>query len=262
MALKDRTHTTSISPSFVPDQYIYDVNLEWDDEYEGVFTEGRYFKVYPSGVPEVYADAGELKKISSDKRETKTEYVVFAESKEESLGDFPVNTPTVLSWTGTGSPTFARDKVKFNEKKVGVLKLEYEVSFDRYHHKFTLSEKYQGEPEKCVIIGKKVFYEGSPYEEVSMDHLVHTNPETGDRRDVTIKVVDACTGDPVPDATVEINNGMVFSGTTDENGEVVVSDLLIGEEYQIFTNANNYVASDQDTLDNDTFTVEEEESEE
>ncbi len=75
-------------------------------------------------------------------------------------------------------------------------------------------------------------------------------------KDVVIEVIDYSTGSPIPGAHSIISGpgGLSFNKYTDINGRINLGVLPHGT-YEIVTTAVNYMASNDDFLANDRFTI-------
>ena len=67
--------------------------------------------------------------------------------------------------------------------------------------------------------------------------------------DLVFTKTDLVNGEPIPDTLIEIyteDNELVFSGMTDENGQIVIEDLKVGKYFIIEVESNsNYVLTDE-----------------
>lgn len=75
-------------------------------------------------------------------------------------------------------------------------------------------------------------------------------------RDVTLTIRDWCTDAPIPDASVTVSSATYTADTriADAAGQVTFP-LLPPGEYTLLISASGYLASDADSLANDTLTI-------
>ena len=85
-----------------------------------------------------------------------------------------------------------------------------------------------------------------------VDYVVDGDP-VPEPTAVNIVVTDFCTGDVVAGASVYVNGSLV--GTTNSAGSVYAGMLNPGQTYTLRVTASGYTDSDNDILNNDSFTV-------
>lgn len=211
------------------------IEVEEAEDYSGPYS-GKVFNVFYSGCssPSVSSDVGNVQELQTNVPIDRTEILEFVDEKAASLRYEPSGSVTQEHSTVGSGWTRNGKKISFSEEKVGLLKVSYQTACDRWGFNFGNSSA----PTALIT-----FRCGS---EVTSEQV--EAPNTGG---VSIKVVDACTGDPVPNASVTISNK---TEVTDENGDVSISGLT-EEEHSVMITANGYIDSDKDPLDNDSINV-------
>ena len=237
--------TTQVSATFGTGVGGGSIQLEDDQDYLGSY-EGFYFKVIASSPDyQLLHDFGDIKKIQKDATEVIEETIAIPREKSAQLSSVPLDGVQVV-WSNLPSNfTLNQDTISFPNLQIGSMKVKYTRKFDRYNFDFLASEKQDGGPPQAVIVGTL----GD-----DQDHLVYENMGY---KGITIRIVDACTGDPVNQATVTVDgmNELV----TDADGKVELNAKL--GEHSLFVTAEGYINSDEDSLDNDSFMVKEDEDE-
>ncbi len=174
-----------------------------------------------------------------------TEDVTFVHSREGLLSFIPTGT-VIYEWIGNdgGSPTFVNKGILLPTKIIGILRCTYTVLGDR----LKLSDaELEDAPYSVLCVAN-----------YGTDNTTATvNFDRGDvpsEVSLEISVIDMCTGDPIPDATVQVAG--LPSGITDETGVYSPnSKVTTGESYGLVVSASGYTTSDVDFIKNDSFTV-------
>ncbi len=220
------------------------------EEYSGSYP-GKVFNVFYRGCNnvDVSSDVGNVRKLQTGVPIHKTELLEFVNEKEADLQYEPSG--SVNQKYSTVGSNWSRNgrRIKFSEKKTGLLQLSYSTTCERWGFNFTFAEQFcnNGKPPAALIIFRCASEMDS---EVVENWYCH-------KKDVSIKVVDACTGDPVPGASVTIGGKKEVA---DEDGNVTFADIAEGEKSVKIT-AEGYIDSDKDPLDNDSINVEYDEDE-
>lgn len=227
----------------------YHVSLYGEELSEFSRTQMVYLKMFPTYAEkpyEILTSEGECTIDSRDNVEEVIDLLVFADEKSAELSGFPVN-EVVTEWVaGPDVPVLITERqITTPEKVVGILKCTYYKAFDRL--KLRVDEDM--ESSSVIVLVKN---DGdSAYEEV---------PYTGTEvrlRNITLVIKDIVSDDPIPnaDVVVSLSKITVFSGITNANGKVTIFDLIEGATYDLSVKATDYIDSDEDYLNNDSFTV-------
>jgi hypothetical protein len=149
-------------------------------------------------------------------------------------------------WIGNvpETPVFSGRKVMLNEPAVAVLNCEYETKGDR----LSIKSDTAGTVLIVVIQGEN---------QVSLSLAFE---EKGGPVDYELKVVDYCTGEILSDVTVYFDG--VDIGKTNENGIIALGELIPKSTHTLKMDKSGYLNSEDDKLNNDSFTVPESEEEE
>jgi len=227
---------------------VYDLG---EDETKSTFdpNEIAYLKLLPNAATKPYtlgSSLGDLSLANSNILYDYEEEINFVIEKTGELKYTPHGEVT-YRWIGNngGTPLFSNSLITLPSEVIGILSCSYKAMGDRLklsNAVFT-DDEY---PVLCVAI-------------YSDDDNISTTVNF-DRGAVPIdvslevQVLDMCTGDPIPDATVTIAG--IGTGTTDENGIFSAIDKVkTGVSYEIRTSALDYVTSDLDFIKNDKFTI-------
>jgi hypothetical protein len=166
------------------------------------------------------------------------EDVEFDWSKEEQLYYLPDGAVT-WEWLGTPvgrDPVFDGTFIRTSAEVLGILRCTYTTLVDQYGLK---------SDEEIPIM---VF----AYQGVLRDFLtVNFAGDGEDRKQYEVRVLDYCTGDPVPGATVYVNG--VSYGQTANDGRVQVGTYTTGSENTLRIVKSGYLDSDNDSIRNDSF---------
>lgn len=199
-------------------------------------------KLYPGGKnPSVNPSLGSASFYVKDTTETVTEFLVFDDSRKINT-NFPVNRIISAIWqgAGTGKPSFYGRTVYIPLKQTGVLKIEYETSYD-------LVDILCVEPSYVIVKAEAENLVGSTVIDYTDGY------DTGlYNRTVILTVKDACTKAVLPDAHVYLNDK--YAGKSDSEGRVRLGSLKNGT-YKLAVTKDGYKNTDEDNVRNDSFTV-------
>jgi len=223
------------------------VKLDVDEveDYSGYFP-GKVFNVFYSGCTavSVVSDVGQITKLEGNVPEEKEETLQFVYEKTKSLDFHPIGTVEEIYSSMDHSFSMDGRVVSFPVPVFGIVKVRYTTSADKYGFDFTASEKLclNDKPPAALIV-----FQCSDQRSTKTVSNWYCN-----RKTITARIVDACTGDPVPNANITVDG--VDKGQADESGLITLHDMVEGD-HNIKITADGYVDSDADTLANDTFTV-------
>lgn len=251
--------TVNFSSSEITESESESISLELDDDYhislygesksEFSKTEIVYLKVKPPYSENPYAiltSAGSCVKHSQNNLETITEDLTFENTSGVELSDTPIGTVSTTWVAGSSAAVLISGKtITTTDKKIGILRCEYEIQFDRLQ--LTVS---QNMTDSSVIV--MVGYDDS-YASLTVDYIETTTTLS----DIVLIIKDIVSDEIIKDANVVVSlNGIqTYSGVTNSNGKVTIPDLIVGSTYDLKVTATNYLDSDVDYLNNDSFTV-------
>ena len=227
----------------------YHITLYGENKSEFAKTELVYLKVFPTYSESPYdilTSKGTCIKFSQNEEETIIENIAFENVKSVELSDDPIGAVTTSWVAGTGASVLVNGKTITTPLNViGILKCEYKRKFDRLQ--LTVPQSMTDES-VIVMVGS------------DEDYVSETIEYTGEGttfRDITLVIKDIVSDSEIAGATVvvEYNSIQIFSGAANSQGRVTLQDLTIGASYDIKITATNYLDSDSDYLNNDSFTV-------
>lgn len=218
------------------------INVTEDSDYSGVF-QGKVFLVTGSSQVTAKSDTGTISKMATGIPSTVQETLSFADAKEAMLQALPTGTVSVV-YSSCGTPAFDGKRVYFPGTKFGIVQVEYQTLSERWGFEFDFPYCIGGNPPSAFV----VFACGSASHSEVIENW-HCSSQT-----VQIRVVNACTGDPVANASVMVDGSP--AGDTDADGLLTLTGLTTGDHPVIIT-AAGYVPSDSDVLDNDNLAVSE-----
>lgn len=206
----------------------------------------------------IVTNIGEARKIFSDNPVDITDEYIFFPNTTSAWLDYIPDGEVSYEWVGreVGTISFSGRKIKLKtseENFAGVIKCTYKTLVD------IIETTCEEETEQLVVIsrwlvnsGKKVDdYTTVDFEDEGVGDVINT-------RDVTITVKDYCSGNVIPYATVTVAGPLIGSQVSNANadGQVTFTGLQIGGTYTIKLTKAGYQDSDDDSLNNDEFTVE------
>jgi len=258
---KTPTASTTVNFSSEEGDDYNSISIELDDDhhitlYQEAKTEFKktelvYLKVVPSFTVkpyEILVSNGSCVKKSTNNPESITDLLAFENTKEAQLSDFPIGA-VITNWVaGEGGAVLTDErKISTSSKAIGILKCVYEREFDRLELTTSLS---MTDDQIVVMVGNE---EDDEYASITVDY-------TGEGtvlRNITLEIKDIVTDELISNASVIVKKESVevFSGTTGETGKVTISDMIVGASYDLEVTATDYIDSNNDYLNNDSFTV-------
>jgi hypothetical protein len=173
------------------------------------------------------------------------EELIFAMEDEKTLQYLPYSQVTWY-WLGDSpgvSVTFDGDKVKLSSPAVGKLVCSYTTLGDQWKLDRVT---FDGD---VVVVARPLPDGDGAYVDTEWESA---EEEEGEKL-YDMKVIDYCTGDPVPGVAVTIDS--TSYGLTDDNGIVYIGKLTPGSHPLVMTK-DGYIASASDKLNNDSIEVE------
>ncbi|MDY6903679.1 MAG: hypothetical protein SWH61_03245 [Thermodesulfobacteriota bacterium] len=261
---QDSENRLALSLSLATDQIV-----AYYGEEKSVFESGKpcFFKLSglarnvsgdTIGTYQYQSTLGALSVLSDKMPDTVTEDLTFAYEREASLSQTPIGGFTG-EWIGNSGGSFVVQgkTVRLAQPGVGILRCTY-ASYATILRLAGVTLP-QGVEEIPVLVAA-IAGERTAEQEVTYEQSA--DAESSETRDVELEVLDICTDDPVTGAKVYLD-GELQDQTTDANGKITLSDLTVGQQYQLKVTATvddgasgDYVSSDTDTLTNDWFIVE------
>jgi hypothetical protein len=219
-----------------------------------VFAPGEYAYLVAFGVAgpfRTHCSAGEVRQLVRNVMYPMSEVLEFAFEKTAQLSHTPAGAVS-YSWLGksAGSPLFSGRDVRITQTGVYILKCEYVIAGNRVRL-FLNSSDMSGETEMGVTVAA-VDSRGVATASVNYAVPEEVAPEE-DLVPVDIKVIDACTEEPIAGASVTVDGQLM--GISDDNGLVSCGMMLSGTTHTLVITASGYLDSEADDLCNDTFTV-------
>lgn len=235
------------------------ISIELDEDYHiKMYGEAKtefdkseivYMKVTPtnSEVPyTILTSEGECTITSPDSVEEVTEQLIFEDEKIAELSNTPEGEVTTTWITGNEDTVLISEKeITTAENVVGILECTYSIKFDR------LQLHVNSDIESDVIL---VVVEN---ESAKTSQTVDFIGATSTLRDVTLVIKNIVSDEVIAGAevTVSLEGNEIFSGFSNVNGKVTIQDMIEGATYDLDVKATNYLDSDSDYLNNDSFTV-------
>lgn len=244
-SLDDRTEIS------LDDEYnrtVYQLN---DDETKSTFapSEIAYLKLLPSSTQKPYtlgSSLGNLGLANSGIVYDYEEDINFILENKGELSFIPYGSVS-YRWIGNdgGTPSFADGIINLPSDVIGILRCTYTVLGDRL--KLTNADF---EDNTYGVLCLAIY---SPDDITSMTVNFDRGVEPSEVF-LEVQVVDMCTGDPVPNALVQVEG--IDSGYTDDDGLILLNQKVVtGQEYDIRVTADDYVSTDLDFIRNDSFTI-------
>lgn len=207
-----------------------------------------FFRAYPAGnylFRSIFK--GNFKVISTQNITEETEKITFLGTNKAST-EYPIYQIKNVKWLGTPRNCSNLEGFSPAVRKVGSSDLEtsdccwgkLEIT---YTTSYALARYTPQELGEHLIIGKLGQYFG--YLDLSVISYLE--------EEVTLTFVDACTGAPIPEATVEVDG--VLKGETDAEGVIVIGTMTRGF-HTVRASATQYIDTNLDSLDNEEFFVE------
>ena len=228
----------------------YHITLYGEAKSEFVKTEMVYLKVSPpylENVYEILTSTGNCIKQSQGNLEDVVELLAFENTSSKTLSDSPAGAVTTSWVAGAGAAVLVTDKVITTASAViGILKCEYQKKFDRLQLTVTPAME---DDQVIVMVGS----EENGYDSITVKYT----GESTVLRDVTLVIKDIISDAIIPEAavTVTLEDIQIYAVTTNEEGKVTLQDMIIGKTYDLLITAIDYLDSDADYLNNDSFTV-------
>ena len=195
---------------------------------------------------QVGSSAGNLNRVAANYQyPIVSEELIFALEDEKTLQYEPYSNVT-YSWLGSSpgvSVTFEGDKVKLSSRAVGKLICSYTTIGDRWK---LSGVTFDGD---VVVVARPLPDGDGAYVDTDWETVTE---EEGEKL-YDLKVIDYCTGDPVPGVAVTIA-GQSY-GVTDSDGVVYVGQLAAGSHSLVMTK-DGYIPSASDKLNNDLIVIE------
>lgn len=253
---------TDTTVSFAQFSADFSARLSLDSDYnEAIYNEENkssflpnetaYLKLLPGESTKAYYLGSSFGTLSIANKNVLYDYsedINFILEKEATLSFVP-NAGVSYSWIGNngGTPLFVGKAVVIPSNIIGILRCSYQVMGDR----LKLSNADVGLDEYNILC--VVDYIGDYNISLSVSFEVGDDPGSEEIR-LEVAVVDMCTGDVIPNASVIIDG--LDSGVTNSDGIFYpMPTVNTGQTYDIKVTATGYQNSDADFLKNDSFTI-------
>ena len=239
----------------------------YEDASRSVFYAGErsYFKVFFDGAYRMHlgSSAGSLRDEHITGIEMTVEAVKFQNSSTAQLSKKP-STVVSYSWINDGPtmpvPLFNGRTITLSKPALGVLICSFGIQYKRIsllvtNNDFDVSNTLPVIVHCYLTIGGAIFEDDQEhdYESVAEAFAEVTYHRTRDEAVETyIQILDYATNSAVAGASVSING--VSAGTTNSEGRLLFN-AVPGTPYTIKTEADGYVDSDEDILDNESFII-------
>ncbi len=205
----------------------------------------------------VHSSIGTARKSYRNIRFSYTEDIVFTDALSASLTYKPSNVIST-QWLGKslGSADIQGNTITLKSKGSGILRITYYASYDLIE--FSIPRVYSDT--NALVYADQQGTVASININITPRYSV-TNPENQSADDTqsesepvqyTLTVLDYTTNEPVPGAAVYLNG--VCIGQTAADGSIYLGKLLSGA-YTLFMSKAGYFNSNEDGLNNDSFTV-------
>jgi len=200
-------------------------------------------KLYPGGQnPQISTTWGTASVFQKSMKQTFTEYIAFRNSDSGNT-TYYIEKLISASWEGKGEgrPLIYGSRVILPNSTTGVLKVQYETSYD-------LIDVTCSHPTYLLISAESDTLSGDFLVDFTNGYLTNIFD-----KDVVMTVRDACSKETLPNAAVYINGK--FTGRTDSEGLIRLGSMKSGT-YALRITRDDYTDTDKDTISNDYFTVE------
>lgn len=186
------------------------------------------------------------------------ELLVFDDSRMERLS-YPLAGQLRHRWLGNEGPAVVfpgsgGTQAWLESETVGVLEVQYVTCFDRWEaptpHPVAIVAT-QGDAQASLLLDPKLPLDGGWREVVSGDW---SHDDWGDRdesSDITVRVVNYCSGATVAGADVWLDGAHL---RTNSEGEAIFGKVRPGN-HSIRASKAGYIDTNKDTLDNERFTI-------
>jgi hypothetical protein len=194
---------------------------------------------------EIKVSMGEARRAATNIHYNNEDEIQFLNTDSGSLSYIPCSEVN-YSWMGTdgGTPFFNGKKITLNGKKVAVLKCNYETEGDR----ISVGSGTAGTVVVVVIQGDNDASYTITFAE-DPDDL----EEPIDSVSYDLEVKDYCADGMIAGVTVYLDGEDI--GQTDENGIIALGGLKPGSSHSLRMVKSGYISSEDDKLNNDSFTV-------
>lgn len=250
-----------------PSKSSYTYRLEEDSDYfeivNGVSrskyfpTDTVYLKVFPSRSIldyNLFSSLGTLSVISVGVLFERTETVLFTQDITAKTS-YSIQSILSTSWSGEngGSVSFNNTDLTISYPVTSILTITYLTKGDRLS--LVNNDDYPDLDEFDVLCVSQYNNGGDASERISFMKSV-SDVDGIQLTNVVLTIKDVITDIIIPNALVTVTgNGINFSSVADANGRVLIPNLIRGYTYQIKTVSSGYFNSDEDYLNNDSFTV-------
>jgi len=237
----------------------YHITLYGEDKSEFAKTEIVYLKVsppYSETEYEILTSKGTCNISARNNRETVIDLLAFENETSASLSNLPYGAVSTEWIAGSGSSVLIDEAaITTTDKVIGILKCTYEKEFDRLQ--LTVSQD-MSDDQVIVMVGSEI----NGYDSITVDYSITIDYSGEAGTDSILRSVTLIIKDIVSDAIISgasvivtLSGTEIFNGTSNENGKVTIQNMIIGSTYDLMVTATNYLNSDADYLNNDSFTV-------
>ncbi len=199
----------------------------------------------------LFSSCGELSIETADILYEFEEEILFPQTKIAALNLTPYQILS-FSWIGNQpeSVSFIGKNVLIPTEKTAILKIKYTVKGDRLKLKNTNIDDFSY-PVLCVAeYEKNKVYSSVSFEKGETESIANSIIN------VALTIVDVVTNMPIENALVQVSgNNVSFSDRSNVKGTVIVPNVTRGRKYNVSVIAVGYYGTDEDYLNNDTFTV-------
>ena len=217
-------------------------------------SENAYLKLYPaySEFPyTIMTSEGVCTKKNTDSLFTYTDKIAFINKASATLSYKPHGSVTTEWIAGAGGTVLINEKIlTTSEKVIGILKCTYSIKFDRLQ----LVAPVTFTDEKIIVVAHYDDETKVGSTSISVNYLDST---TISKVNVELTIKDISDDKIIPGAsvTVSLSNVVLFTGISNEKGTVTIPLLTKGVTYDLKVTVTNFINSDLDYLNNDSFTV-------
>lgn len=226
----------------------YHITLYGEEKTEFDKTELVYLKVsppYTTNAYDIVTSYGSCIKFNQNNIEDVEDLLTFENESSAELSDIPIGDVTFEWVAGPEHEILRTDNlITISENIVGILKCTYQKEFDRLQ----LTVDQDMENDKVLVV-----VESDEKSSVTVEYTGNVSV----LRDITLVIKDVITDDVITGAqiTVSLENVQVFYGVSNDEGMVTIKDMIVGATYDLLVTATNYLDSNEDYLNNDSFTV-------